>query len=134
MKKLQLQFLTLLLIGCLFSVQGQRIHVIGSSDDNGQTIVMPVVFKLPIAYSGVTDASGNYTYVFPVPYSVAPTIQANYVGTNLDIRTTPTAISTTGFTVNAFTSVTNTLLGIVSLTSTKAAAVGVTIQVTILEK
>lgn len=55
--------------------------------------------KRQIAYSGVTDASGNYTVTFSTPFSVPPNIQVNVIGGNYLYRKI-TNVTTTGFTVN----------------------------------
>jgi len=63
------------------------------------------LFVRPIItpYSGVTNASGNYTVVFASAYPVAPNIQVQIVGGTAETFHRVTAISTTGFTVNVFT-------------------------------
>lgn len=57
--------------------------------------------KIPVPYSGVTNASGDYTIVFATPYSVAPNIQAGIVGATTGREITK-IVSTTGFTVHAY--------------------------------
>lgn len=59
--------------------------------------------KRQLTYSGTTDASGNYTVTFATPFSVAPNIQQNLIGGNALQGTLITSISTTGFTVQAYT-------------------------------
>lgn len=86
-------------------------------------------------YSGTTNSSGVYTVTFPVAFSVAPNIQAsitNQSSTNQYLRVSN--ISTTGFTINAYSFSTNTLLGIVSLISTTTNINSASIDVLITEK
>lgn len=86
-------------------------------------------------YSGTTDGSGNYTVTFATAYSVVPNVQANLVpqtATNQYARIS--SITTTGFTVNAYSFNSNNLLGIISLVTTTSNIVGATIDVLISEK
>jgi hypothetical protein len=86
------------------------------------------------AYSGVTNALGNYTVTFASSFSVAPNIQVNpvSVSSNIYIRTT---VSATGFTVNAFARgiLTVPLVGDV-LAGNITNVVGTTIDVVVTEK
>lgn len=66
-------------------------------------IPTPTTVKRQLTYSGTTDASGNYTVVFGTPFSVAPNIQQNLIGGNALQGTLVTNISTTGFTIQAYT-------------------------------
>lgn len=86
-------------------------------------------------YSGTSNGSGVYTVTFGTSYSVAPNIQVsitNQSATNQYTRVS--SVSTTGFTINAYSYVTNSLLGIISLTSTVSNLSGSTIDVLITEK
>lgn len=86
-------------------------------------------------YSGTTNSSGVYTISFTTAYAVAPNIQAsitNQGGSNQYLRVT--AVSTTGFTINAYSFSTNTILGIINLTSTTANTNGATVDVIVTEK
>ena len=65
-------------------------------------------------YSGATNGSGIYMVTFATAYSAAPNIQANLTANSSNQYLKITAISTTGFTINAFSFVTNTLLGIIN--------------------
>ena len=85
-------------------------------------------------YSGTTNVSGNYTVTFGTAYSVAPNIQANIVGGTALQRSIITNISTTGFTVQALSQNTNTLLGIINLVSGTTVINGSSIDVLITEK
>ena len=85
-------------------------------------------------YSGTTNVSGNYTVTFGTPYSVAPNIQANIVGGTALQRSIISSITTTGFTVQAVSQNTNTLLGIINLVSGTTVINGSTIDVLITEK
>lgn len=64
-------------------------------------------------YSGITNASGIYTVVFSTPYTVAPNIQANLIGGSALSGIIITSISTTGFTITAYTRSTVSSLPIV---------------------
>lgn len=61
--------------------------------------VISTTSKRQETYSGITNASGQYTVVFSSSYSVTPNIQANIIGApdNQNIRIT--SVGTTGFTV-----------------------------------
>jgi len=86
-------------------------------------------------YSGTTNASGIYTVTFSNAFSVPPNIQASIPtqsATNQYLRIS--AVSTTGFTVNAYAFNTNTLLGIVSLVTTTSAITNLPVDVLITEK
>lgn len=86
-------------------------------------------------YSGTTNSSGVYTVTFGTAYSVAPNIQAsitNQGATNQYLRVS--SVSTTGFTINAYSFSTNTLLGIVSLVSTTTNINGASVDVLVTEK
>src|SRR6218665_1630497 len=79
----------------------------GAASYNSSTGVLNVPNYTPTkrteVYSGTTNASGVYTVTFPVAFSVAPNIQAsitNQGSTNQYLRVSN--ISTTGFTINAY--------------------------------
>lgn len=59
--------------------------------------------KRMIAASGATDATGNYTYTFPTPFSTPPNIQANLIGGNILQGIVITSITTTSVTIQAYT-------------------------------
>lgn len=59
--------------------------------------------KRQLTYTGTTDATGNYTVTFATPFSATPNIQQNLIGGNALQGTLITNISTTGFTIQAFT-------------------------------
>lgn len=81
------------------------------------------------AYSGTTNASGNYTVTFGSAYSAAPNIQANIInGTNTNLIKI-SSISTTGFTVNVVTRV-----DVVGLLPTYNNVNGASVDVLITEK
>lgn len=90
-------------------------------------------------YSGTTDASGVYTVTFSTPYSVAPNIQAGLVGGTALNGCTYT-VSTTGFTVTAYTRSTVSslpVLGVLAATLVGTATnplVGGAVDVLITEK
>lgn len=86
-------------------------------------------------YSGTTNGSGIYTVVFPVAFSVTPNIQASMpvqANTNQYLRIS--ALSTTGFTVNAYSFNTNTLLGIVGLVSATTALSSIAVDAMVTQK
>lgn len=66
-------------------------------------IPTPSIAKRQLTYSGVTDASGNYTVTFATPFSVAPNIQQNLIGGSALQGTLITSVTTTGFTIQAYT-------------------------------
>lgn len=96
--------------------------------------------KRQLTYSGVTDASGNYTVTFATPFSVAPNIQQNLIGGNALQGTLITSITTTGFTIQAYTRSTVTtlpLVGVLTATLVGVATnplVGGSVDVLITEK
>lgn len=53
-------------------------------------------------FSGSTDASGNYTVVFGVAYSVAPNISVSLKGTTNEQGYNGVTVNTTGFTVHVY--------------------------------
>lgn len=73
----------------------------GAATYNSATGVLnvPTVKRIE-AYSGTTDASGNYTVTFGASFSVAPNIQANIIGGTNTNFIKISSVSTTGFTVN----------------------------------
>lgn len=86
-------------------------------------------------YSGITSSSGIYTAAFSSSFAVAPNIQAcisTQSISNQYLRVS--AVSTAGFTVNAFSFSTNTILGIVTLGSATTSLQGLPIDVLINEK
>jgi len=86
-------------------------------------------------YSGTTNASGAYTVVFAVAFSVAPNIQAsvtNQVIANRFVRVT--SVSTTGFTINVFDRSSLTVLTLDLLAFATTNAVGATVDVLVTEK
>lgn len=69
--------------------------------------------KRMIAISGVTDATGNYTYTFPTAFSVPPNVQANIIGGNALQGVLISSITTTSVTIQAYTRSTVSSLPIV---------------------
>ncbi len=91
--------------------------------------------KVPVTYSGVTNASGLYTVVFPQAYSVAPSINPSIVNqllTNQFIRVV--SVTTTGFTIHVFSRNSINLLGSDVLLSSVLNVTGAQVDVTITEK
>lgn len=80
-------------------------------------------------FSGITNASGQYTVTFGTTYSVAPNIQANLINgaDNQNIRIT--SITTTGFTVLA-----RTRVDVIGLLPTWNNATSVAVDVIVTEK
>lgn len=87
--------------------------------------------KIPVPYSGTSNASGNYTVVFATAYSAAPNIQANVVGGNTEQQCRIVSVSTTGFTINAFQR--TTVLSLALSTATTP-VIGAAIDVLVTEK
>lgn len=85
--------------------------------------------KRQIAYSGITDSSGNYTVVFATAFSVTPNIQAGLINGADNQNTRITNISTTGFTVTA-----RNRVDVIGLLPTWTPVVGANIDVLITEK
>lgn len=79
-------------------------------------------------YSGVTDASGNYTVTFSTAYSVAPNIQVCLINPNVRDTQIPT-VTATGFTINI-----QRRTDVLGLLPTYANVVGGAIDVMITEK
>lgn len=91
--------------------------------------------KVPVTYSGTTNASGNYTVTFPVAYSTPPNIQAsitNQGNTNQFIRVS--SVSTTGFTVNVFQRSAVTLLSVEVLLAATTNVSGANVDVLVTQK
>lgn len=107
---------------------------------NGMTVTsgvnsFTITQKRIETYSGTTSSSGVYSVAFTSSFVVAPNIQASLSTqslTNQYLRVS--AVSATGFTVNAYAFNTNTLLGIVSLVSTTSNLIGIDVDVLISEK
>ncbi len=126
------------LIGSVFSNTAPDQTVSISAGDNttitgtypnftvGQT-------KKSIPLIGTTNASGDYTYTYPVAYSTIPCVTATLVSNNDLDGWRITSSTTTGFTVHAFRQNTNTLLGIINLVSTTTNLNGATINVLVTE-
>lgn len=85
-------------------------------------------------YSGVTDASGNYTVVFPTPFSVAPNIQTQIVNGSHNNSLRVVSISTTGFTVAVGVRAALTVLGLAVLGFDVTATSGVAVDVLVTSK
>jgi hypothetical protein len=86
-------------------------------------------------YSGTTDVNGNYAVTFGSAYSVAPNIQANIVNqANANQFIQIVSVSTTGFTVNAYSRGILTILGIDVLGGTVSNVNGAAVDVLITEK
>jgi hypothetical protein len=92
-------------------------------------------------YSGTSDGSGNYTVVFANPFSVAPNIQCQHTNPSTNMQFIKvTAISTTGFTINAyqFSQVTSLpiigVLGLTLLGASTSVFSGAAIDVVVTEK
>lgn len=85
-------------------------------------------------YSGVTDASGNYTVVFATPFSVAPNIQAQVVNGSHNTSMRVAAVSTTGFTIAVGTRAGLTVLGLTVLGFDVPATAGVAVDVLVTSK
>lgn len=72
---------------------------VGGSTVTGTYPSFTIISKRQETYSGVSNASGNYTVTFTTSYTVAPNIQTCLVNPN--VRDTPiVTVSSTGFTVN----------------------------------
>lgn len=96
--------------------------------------------KLSKPYTGVTDASGNYTVTYGITYSTAPNVQANIVGAASKYQFYQVVSrTTTGFTINVFSFNTVASLPIIgALTgalfgATATNVVGATVDVTVTE-
>lgn len=96
--------------------------------------------KLSKPYTGVTDASGNYTVAYGITYSTAPNVQANIVGAASKYQFYQVVSrTTTGFTINVFSFNTVSSLPIIgALTgalfgATATNVVGATVDVTVTE-
>jgi len=98
------------------------------------TMWEPVDLKRIETYNGVTNASGDYTVVFPVPYAVAPHINPQTSPSADSItRVRVTARSTTGFTVKTEKNATVNLLGVDILGIGTANVPSVPVQVVVVE-
>jgi len=106
----------------------------GSYNDLSNKPTIPTIKRIE-PYSGTTNGSGVYTVTFPVAFTVAPNIQASIPGqsaTNQYVRIS--SVTTTGFTVNAYSFNTNNLLGIISLITTTSNIASLPIDVVVFEK
>lgn len=109
----------------------------GYSQGAGITIAAGTIStaKRQEVYSGTTNGSGVYTVIFGTAYSVAPNVQvsiSNQATTNQYCRVS--AVSTTGFTINAYAFNTNNLLGIISLLNTTSSVSSLGLDVLVTEK
>jgi len=89
--------------------------------------------KRQLTYSGVTDASGNYTVTFPQAFTVSPNVQVNPIGGNVLYRTV-TTVTPTGFTVNISTQNTAVVALVSVLLPGVTAVNGANVDVLITEK
>lgn len=85
-------------------------------------------------YSGVSDASGNYTVLFSTPFNVAPNIQTQVVNGTHNISLRVSSVSTTGFTVSVGTRASLAVLGLSVLSFDVTVASGVSIDVLVTSK
>jgi len=95
------------------------------------------IIGIPVTMSGVTDASGNFTYAFPNSYTLPPNIQANPITTDNKVFLTIQSITTTGFTVKVErrNTLLSGLLGNVEiLLATTTPVVGASVDVLITSK
>lgn len=92
---------------------------------------MPIGLCVPV--SGVTNASGVFSYTFPNAYVVPPNIQANVLN-GTDKYNMVTTVSTTGFTVKVTTRNAATLLGLEVLLATTSNVVGAPVDVLLTAK
>lgn len=84
-------------------------------------------------YSGVTDASGNFTMTFAA-FAVAPNIQVQIVNGTHNNSARVAAVSTTGFTVAVGTRAGLTVLGLTVLGFDVPATAGVSVDVLVTSK
>lgn len=93
------------------------------------------VLKRQEKYSGLSNASGIYTVVFPTPFTVAPIVQPvmnNQDTTNVYMRLSD--VSPTGFTINVYSINTTSILGIITLGTAVTPLANVTMDVLVTEK
>jgi hypothetical protein len=91
--------------------------------------------KVPISFSGTTNASGAYTITFGTTYSVPPNVQAsipNQTATNQFIKVS--SVSTTGCTINVYQRNTVTLLSVEVLLAATANVSGAPVDVLVTPK
>lgn len=115
------------------SMSGQSGKVLSNNGSNSTWISAPVIKKQE-AFSGTTNASGNYVVTFSTAYSVAPNIQQNMIGNTTNQYSRIVSVSTTGFTINAYSFNSLNIAGIVALLPTTANVVGASVDVLITEK
>lgn len=84
-----------------FALSGIINKIIIATMSNGDTVQTPVL-KIPVSYSGTTNASGLYTVTFATAYSTTPNIQANVIGQGTEVQSRIVSVSTTGFSVHVF--------------------------------
>ncbi len=86
-----------------------------------------------VSYSGVTNASGLYSVVYPTPFSAGkvPMVIPSMVGAPNTSSVRVTASSETGFTVTVESRTVTTVLGIQVLSSASTPVVGQAVNITL---
>ena len=108
----------------------------------GMGIMLSVLFAasnpvvgLPITRSGVTDATGTYSFTFQNPYPSPPNVQAsitNQASPNQSIRVT--SVTASGYTINVYQRNVVTLLGAEVLLGAVVPVQGATVDVLVTAK
>lgn len=83
------------------AISGAINKIITATMSNGDTVQTPAM-KIPVVYSGTTNASGIYAVTFATAYSVAPNIQANVIGQGTEVQSRIVSCTTTGFSVHVY--------------------------------
>jgi hypothetical protein len=118
-----------------------KLYLAYATDINGGSYCVsdgivwrPVDMKRIEAYSGTTDASGNFSVTYLVPYNTIPYVgPSTYPNADATTRVRVTASSTTGFTVHTEKNSTVTILTIDVLSPGVIAVGSVPVRVLVIE-
>lgn len=88
----------------------------------------PSIAGLPVTYSGITNAAGQYSFTFQNAYTKSPNVQANVIGGN-DKTTVVVNRTAAGFTVTAYQRSAVTILGLEVLLAATTPLVGSQVDV-----
>lgn len=92
----------------------------------------PVINRRVELYAGTTDGSGNYTVVYPTPFSSEPHVNATtYPPADADTRVRLTASSVNGFTVRTEKNVGLSVLSLTVLGFGTSAVASVPVRVAV---
>lgn len=86
-----------------------------------------------VTYTGLTDASGNYTVVYPTPHTNVPDVQVRVQAGSFNQLVRVVDTSTTGFTVEVANRDTAVITGLEVLLSSTTPVVGASVSLIVTE-